>query len=69
LEFDGGGLRLEIFEDGVPPQFRLHTDGAGLPREAEIETERHDGSHQTIASPPIFCKDLNRRIVKNSKVH
>jgi len=49
FDFGGGSLRLEIFEDGVPPRFRLSADGAGLPGEAMIETTRPDGSRQIFA--------------------
>jgi len=49
LAFDGGALRLEIFEDGVPPRFRLHAEGLPLPATAVIETTRPDGSRQTFA--------------------
>ena len=48
VEVAGGAMRLEIFEDGVPPRFRLRPDGAELPLEAEIETVRPDGSRQTF---------------------
>ena len=49
LEVEGGGLRLEIFEDGVPPRFRLWPEGAPPPDQAEIETIRPDGSRQVFA--------------------
>jgi cation diffusion facilitator family transporter len=45
-----GGLRLdiEVFEDDVPPRFRVRTDGHALPEAAEltIETIRPDGRRQ-----------------------
>jgi cation diffusion facilitator family transporter len=45
-----GALRLEVFEDGVPPRFRLHADaGDGMqsvPRVATVETIRRDGTRQ-----------------------
>jgi nickel/cobalt transporter (NicO) family protein len=46
-----GVLRLEIFEAGVPPRFRLHVErghawGAG---DVALETERPDGSRQAFA--------------------
>jgi cation diffusion facilitator family transporter len=44
-----GALRLEVFEDGVPPRFRLYAEGVALPGEAEIETIRPDGSRQVFA--------------------
>ena len=45
-----GVLRLELFEDGVPPRFRVfvetgHNWGAG---EVSLETERPDGSKQAF---------------------
>ena len=49
LEVEGGALRLEIFEDGVPPRFRLWSEGAPLPDRAEAETVRPDGSRQVFA--------------------
>lgn len=47
-----GVLRLEIFEDGVPPRFRLRTDGASpLPQAGAIalETRRPDGARQSFS--------------------
>jgi cation diffusion facilitator family transporter len=46
--FDSGVLRLEIFEAGVPPRFRLRAEGAPLPLDAAIETTRPDGSRQAF---------------------
>jgi len=46
----GGALTLEIFEDGVPPRFRLSRAGADLtPDDVAIETMRPDGARQTFA--------------------
>ena len=44
----GGGVVLEIFEDGVPPRFRLRqTMGGALQAPAiKIETVRPDGAWQ-----------------------
>lgn len=41
-----GVVRLEIFEDGVPPRFQLFTDSghAWTANQVKIETERSDGS-------------------------
>ncbi|HQT64492.1 MAG: cation transporter [Acidocella sp. 20-57-95] len=39
-----GMLAIEIFEDGVPPKFRLTAQSGPLPLEASIETLRADGS-------------------------
>lgn len=47
-----GKVRLEVFEDGVPPRFRLfresHHGHAWAADEVAIETERPDGSRQTF---------------------
>ena len=46
-----GVVELEIFEDGVPPRFRLRQEKPGHAWAAEsvsIETERPDGSRQTF---------------------
>jgi cation diffusion facilitator family transporter len=47
----GGDLLLEIAEDGVPPRFRLQTEGPALPiaSSVTIETARPDGSRQVFA--------------------
>lgn len=48
-----GAVRLEVFEDGVPPRFRLLRDGkhghVWTADQVCIETERPDGSRQTFA--------------------
>jgi cation diffusion facilitator family transporter len=61
LEFDSGAVRLEIFEDGVPPRFRLYVDGANLPTEATIETTRPDRLRQafTLAHRDGFLESLD----------
>lgn len=45
-----GVVLLSVFEDGVPPHFRLHTEGSRqLPwsaRSVRVETERPDGTRQ-----------------------
>ncbi|MRR57401.1 MAG: nickel/cobalt efflux protein RcnA [Deltaproteobacteria bacterium] len=47
-----GVVRLEVFEEGVPPRFRLYLESGhdhGWPAEqARIETERPDGSRQAF---------------------
>ena len=50
LALPGGRLRLEIFEAGVPPVFRIRADGA-LPAAASVtvETLRPDGTAATFA--------------------
>jgi len=46
-----GTRRLEVFEDGVPPRFRLHVEtGPSLAAQAvSIETVRPDGTRQRFA--------------------
>ncbi|SPB14894.1 high-affinity nickel-transporter [Caballeronia novacaledonica] len=47
-----GFVRLEIFEDGVPPRFRLfregHRHGELRPEQVVIETKRPDGTQQVF---------------------
>lgn len=47
-----GTLRLQVFEDGVPPRFRLFRESglghAWVPDQVRIETERPDGSRQAF---------------------
>src|ERR1019366_4690238 len=44
-------LDIEVFEDNVPPRFRVSTEAGALPGAAEltIETTRPDGSRQTFS--------------------
>ncbi len=48
-----GAVRLEVFEDGVPPRFRLTREGtrghAWTADQVQVVTERPDGSRQTFA--------------------
>ncbi len=48
-----GVARLDVFEDGVPPRFRLYREGkhghAWSAGEVQIETERADGSRQSFS--------------------
>jgi cation diffusion facilitator family transporter len=48
---DNGDVALEVFEDGVPPRFRLRAEsGAGLlARTTSVETVRPDGTKQFFA--------------------
>jgi cation diffusion facilitator family transporter len=49
LQTDAGPLTLEIFEDGVPPRFRLSFSGRALPADdIAIETVRSDGARQVF---------------------
>ena len=47
-----GVVRLEVFEDGVPPRFRLHRESkhgqVWTADQVRIETERPDGSRQSF---------------------
>ncbi|HEY2528048.1 MAG TPA: CDF family Co(II)/Ni(II) efflux transporter DmeF [Xanthobacteraceae bacterium] len=53
LQTSAGPLTLEIFEDGVPPRFRLSFAGKTLSADdVTIETVRPDGSRQTFAMTP-----------------
>ena len=47
----GGVLLLSVFEDGVPPVFRLHPGSGSLPAPgtATVETVRPDGARQVFA--------------------
>ena len=49
VETASGPLALEIFEDSVPPRFRLSSAGGALPAGASIETIRPDGTRQAFA--------------------
>ena len=48
IETKDGDLVLEVFEDGVPPRFRLRSESGPLPlaAAASIETVRPDGARQ-----------------------
>ncbi len=50
LQTVGGPVTLEIFEDGVPPRFRLSAIGRDTaPADVSIETVRPDGTRQFFA--------------------
>ncbi len=42
----GGAVLLEVFEDGVPPRFRLRGESERAPVHSAIETTRPDGTRQ-----------------------
>lgn len=50
LEIGGRSFALEVFEDGVPPRWRIRTEGGHLPQPDAIRltTIRPDGSEQTF---------------------
>ncbi len=49
LVLGGRTLRLEVFEDGVPPRFRLHAASGALdPVSTSIATLRPDGARQSF---------------------
>ncbi|HXW39717.1 MAG TPA: CDF family Co(II)/Ni(II) efflux transporter DmeF [Xanthobacteraceae bacterium] len=53
LQTGCGPLMLEIFEDGVPPRFRLSFFGHALAADAAtVETVRPDGARQVFAMTP-----------------
>jgi cation diffusion facilitator family transporter len=58
-----GTLTLDIFEDGVPPRFRLYADTAPLPAadSVSIETLRPDGTSQVFAvqAQGLFLESLH----------
>jgi cation diffusion facilitator family transporter len=49
LQTAGGPVTLEIFEDGVPPRFRLAAIGRDVaPGDVTVETRRPDGTRQVF---------------------
>ena len=56
LQTSAGPLTVEIFEDGVPPRFRLSFPG-GMPAAdgVSIETIRPEGAHQCAPFRPWVC--------------
>jgi cation diffusion facilitator family transporter len=46
---EAGRLLLSIYEEEVPPRFRLAAADGGLPEDASIETIRPDGTRQVFA--------------------
>jgi cation diffusion facilitator family transporter len=48
---DAGIIVLEVFEDGVPPRFRLYAEAGPVltPQAASVETTRPDGAWQLFA--------------------
>jgi len=48
LQTSSGLVRLEVFEDDVPPRFRLHAGSGQRLAAAAIETIRPDGARQTF---------------------
>jgi cation diffusion facilitator family transporter len=51
IELSRGTLEIEVFEDNVPPRFRVRADTGATPTAADltIETVRPDGSRQLFA--------------------
>src|SRR5258706_8437432 len=51
IELRTGAVEIEVFEDNVPPRFRVRADTAVLPAASDItiETTRPDGSRQLFA--------------------
>lgn len=50
FEADGATLTLDVFEDGVPPRWRLSCERDALPRadDVRVETIRPDGTRQSF---------------------
>ncbi|MDA9410072.1 nickel/cobalt efflux transporter [Bradyrhizobium sp. CCBAU 45384] len=51
ISLAGFALLLEVFEDGVPPRWRIRSETAALPADGDIRvtTIREDGSEQSFA--------------------
>jgi cation diffusion facilitator family transporter len=51
IELGRGTLEIEVFEDNVPPRFRVRADTGAMPTAADltIETVRPDGSRQLFS--------------------
>lgn len=51
ISLAGASLLLEVFEDGVPPRWRIRNETGELPaaRDIKVTTIREDGSEQTFA--------------------
>ena len=51
IEFRHATLKIEVFEDSVPPRFRVRADTGAMPTAADltIETVRPDGSRQLFS--------------------
>jgi nickel/cobalt exporter len=51
ISLAGVPLLLEVFEDGVPPRWRIHSESGALPASGDIKitTLRESGSEQTFA--------------------
>ena len=49
IALSDGVLRLEIYEDGMSPRFRLRFEGGAPTRAVSLVTERPDGARQAFA--------------------
>ena len=49
MEAAAGPMLLSVFEEGVPPVFRLHPLSGAAPAQARVETVRPDGTRQVFA--------------------
>jgi cation diffusion facilitator family transporter len=49
IDTKDGAIIVEIFEDGVPPRFRLRAERGPVPASTSIETVRPDGARQRFA--------------------
>lgn len=54
ISLAGLPLLIEVFEDGVPPHWRIRSETGALPaaRDIEVTTIREDGAAQTFAFAP-----------------
>jgi cation diffusion facilitator family transporter len=63
LQTSAGAVTLEIFEDGVPPRFRLSCAGRDFStNDVSVETIRADGAHQvfTLAARGGYLESLEK---------
>lgn len=51
ISLAGQSLTLEVFEDGVPPRWRIRSENGALPpaNDIQVTTIREDGAEQTFA--------------------
>jgi len=48
IQAASGSLLLAVFEEGVPPVFRLHPEAGTMPLQASVETVRPNGTRQVF---------------------
>jgi cation diffusion facilitator family transporter len=52
IRTEAGRLRLSIYEETMPPRFRLHAESGTLPVDASVETVRPNGARQVFPLRP-----------------